>query len=206
MKKNILFLLLATFFMACTKNTSVIEGTLPSDDYDKQAVYWVPMEGDHPKPVDSTHVRKNTFRLVISAHNRNKMGVVRVRPHLRMDLQEILVFTEAGIAQVKLDSVSSATGTPLNDVLQNWKDRKRVYDTEVFTLRKEHRATGAKDYTGIKEEVENLSAAYYDDIYQIVVENKDNEAGKFIFSMHKSFFTPEQIQELGIKDEIIIIK
>jgi len=45
----------------------------------------------------------------------------------------------------------------------------------------------------MKEEYEKLSAVYRDDIFQIVVENIDNEIGKFIFSLNKSLFTPEQI-------------
>jgi len=198
--KKILFLLLAAYFTACTNNPSVIEGTLPSDDYDGQVVFWVPMEGDHPKPVDSTHVQKNTFHLVISDRNLNKMGIVRVRPHLRLALQEILVFTEAGTVQLKLDSVSSSTGTPLNDVLQDWKDRKWTYDKEVFALRKELKAAGANNDTGIKEALESMSVDYYGDIYQIVLANKNNEIGKFIFLQYKSFFTPEQVQELGIEE------
>jgi hypothetical protein len=197
--KNILFLLFAICITACTNNTSVIKGTLPSDSYDNEWVYWVPMEGTSAKTVDSTRIRKNAFRLAISAHNRNKTGIVRVKPLLRFALQDILVFTEAGTVHVKLDSVSSAAGTPLNEVLQNWKDKKRTYDKEIYALRKKRRATGANDETGIKEEIEKVSATYYNDTYQIIVENKANEVGKFLYSLHKSFFTPEQIRELGIE-------
>ena len=186
------------FLSACTNHSTVIEGTLPSDRYNNEMVYWVPVEGNHPKPVDSTRINKNTFHLIISAHNRDKMGIVRVKPLLRLALQDILVFTEKGTVQVKLDSNSSATGTPLNDVLQNWKDRKQIYDKEAYALRKKYKTIGANDKNGIKEEFENISAAYQDDIYQIIVENKDNEVGKFIYSLHKSLFTPEQINEVGM--------
>ena len=198
--KKIFFLLFVIGFTACTNHGSVIEGMLPNDNYDKEVVYWVPMEGEHPKPVDSTHINKNTFRIVISEHNQNKMGIIRVRPLFRLDLQELLVFTEKGIVKVKLDSLSSAAGTPLNEVLQRWKDRKQTYDKEIYTLRKKYRNAGANDVTGIKEEMENVSAAYYDDIYQILVENKDNEVGKFIYSIHKSKFSLEQIGELGMEE------
>ena len=198
--KNIQFLLFALCFTACTKHSSVIEGTLPNDNYDSEAVYWVPMEGEHPKPVDSTHIDKNTFRLVISEHNRNKMGIIRVRPILRWGLQEILVFTETGTVQVKLDTISSAAGTPLNEVLQHWKDRKQMCDREVYALRKKRKAAGVNDEAGIKDEIEKVFAAYYDDMFQVIVENKDNEVGKFIYSLHKSKFTPEQIQESGMEE------
>jgi len=196
--KNILFLIFFVSLAACTnpKQSCVIEGALPSDDYDNEAVYWVPMEGDHPKPVDSTRIHKNTFRIVISDHNLNKTGVVRLKPILRLALQEILVYTERGTVNVKLDSISSASGTPLNDVFQKWKDRKYTYDRERYEIRKNNKNT--LDQDEIKEKNEKLRDAYLDDIYLIIYENKDNDAGKFILSIHKSSFTPEQIKEMGM--------
>ena len=191
--KYSLFLLFAVCITACINNTLVIEGKLPSDNYDNEWVYWVPMKGASAETVDSACIHKDAFRIILSAHNRNKMGVVRVRHQLRSALQDIIVFAETGTLQLKLDSVSSATGTPLNEALQNWKDRKRKYDREIYVLKQKRKAADANDEAGIKEAIENASAVYYNDIFQIVVENKDNEVGKFIFSLSKSSFTPEQI-------------
>ena len=196
--KKLLFLLFVICFAACTNQSSVIEGTLPSDKYDQQVVYWVPMEGEHPKPVDSTFIHNNTFCLTISPHNRGKMGIVRVNYQVRFGLQDVLVFTEPGTVQVKLDSISSATGTPLNDVLQSWKDKKMIYDMEAYASRKKYKTADANDEDRIKEEFENVVTAYRDDVFQVVFENKDNEVGKFIYSLNKSSFTPEQIEKLGI--------
>ena len=190
------FLLITVFFTACTSPNSVIEGTLPSDKYDRQVVFWVPMEGEHPRPVDSTHIQNNTFRLVISPHNLNKMGIVRVRPHLRLALQDILVFSEEGTIHVHLDSLSRATGTPLNETLQYWKDRKRTYDVDIYMLRRKYRDASENEQPSISSEMENTSAEYYNDVYQIVVENRDNEIGKFIYSLHKGRFTQEQNEKL----------
>ena len=194
--KKLLFLFFVICFAACTNQSTVIEGTLPSGKYDKQVVYWVPMEGEHPKPVDSTYIDNNTFRLVISPHNRGKMGIVRVNYQVRFGLQDILVFTEPGTVQVKLDSISSATGTPLNDALQSWKDRKMMYDEEAYALKKKYDMVDANDEDKIKEEFESASIAYRDDVFQVILENKDNEVGKFIYSLNKSTFTPEQIDKL----------
>ena len=186
------YLLIAMLLAACTNRSSVVEGTLPSDSYHDECVYWVPLKGASSKTVDSTLICKNRFRLVISDHNLNKMGIIRVRPQLRLALQEIIVFAEEGTVKVKFDSISSASGTPLNDVLQIWKDRKRTHDQESYVLRKKRNAKDA-NVEEIKEEYEKISAVYRDDIFQIVVENKDNEIGKLIFSLNKSLFTPEQI-------------
>jgi hypothetical protein len=199
--KNFLFLIFIIFIAACTKQGAVIEGTLSSDRFDNETVYWVPMEGAHPKPVDSTRIHKNTFRIVISDHNLNKMGIVRVKPVLRLALQDILVFTETGTVQVHLDSISRATGSPLNETLQYWKDRKQAYDMKFYASRKKMRTASEDEKAVIKTEVENESTGYHDEIFQIVVENKDNEVGKFIYSLYKARFTPEQIQKLGMDGE-----
>ena len=46
--------------------------------------------------------------------------------------------------------------------------------------------------------MENVSTAYHNDIYQLVIDNNENEAGKFIYSLHKDRFTPEQTEALSI--------
>ena len=184
-------LLLAT---ACANSPSVIiEGALPDNKYDNEWVYWVPVDGTSARTVDSIRIHNDSFKLVISAHNHHKMGFVRVRPALRLALQEIIVLAEAGTVQVRLDSISSATGTPLNEVLQNWKNRRLVYDTEVYSIKKNTLTANVNDSQEIKEAIDNATAAYYNDIYQIILDNKENAAGRFIYSLHKSFYSPEQI-------------
>ena len=199
--KKILLLFFLVCAGACTRQSAVIEGTLSSDKFDNEWVYWVPFEGVTSKTVDSTLIQKNMFRLVVSEHNLNKAGIIRVRPVLRIALQDILVVTETGTVHVHLDSLSRATGTPLNDVLQYWKDLKYTYDKEVYVMRKALGAADENDKTEIQEEFEILSAAYREDIYQVVAENKDNMVGKLIFSLQKTIFTPEQIEELAIENE-----
>lgn len=180
------------FFLSCTSQHSVIEGTLPDDQYDNETVYWVPFTDASPQTVDSTHIRKNTFRLEVSKYNRNKMGIVRVKPHFRPFLQEILVFTEAGTVQVKLDTFSSASGTPLNGTLQNWKNRKRQFDREVSALRVKQQSAATGDEAMIRAEIEQATDSYYDDVFQMVWNNQNNEIGKFIYMQHKTSFTTKQ--------------
>ena len=188
---SVIVLLLAS----CTKRGTIVEGTMPSDIYDNEIVYWVPFEGASSKTVDSTRIKGDKFRMVISDHNFNKIGIIRVRPVLRLGLQDIVVFAEAGrTVQVKLDSISSASGTPQNDALQLWKNRKHKHDKDLSPLRRSRRAADETEKERINEEMEKITAVYYDDVYQIILKNKDNEVGKFIYSRHnKSSFTPEQI-------------
>ena len=197
--KFLTYYLALLLFTACA-NRSVIEGALPSDRYDKQVVYWVPMEGASSKTVDSTHINKNTFRLVISAHNQNKLGIIRVRPQFRLALQEIVVFTEAGTVQVKLDSISSSSGIPLNEVLQHWKDRRMAYNLQCRAFNQRFKIADANEAIEIQREFEKADSAYHSDVFRMIVENKDNAVGKFIYSRYKSFFTAEQIEELKMNN------
>jgi len=187
-------------FTTCTNRSTVIEGALPSDRYDKQVVYWVPMEGASSKTVDSTHIKKNSFRLVISAHNQNKLGIIRVRPQFRLALQEVVVFTEVGTVQVKLDSISSSSGTPFNEVIQYWKDRRMAFNRQCRSFNQRSKIADANEASEIQREFEKADSTYHSDIFQLIDKNKDNAVGKFIYSRYKSFFTEEQKEELKMNN------
>ena len=112
--------------------TFVIEGRLPAERYDSACLYLVPMQGPHPRPVDSTFVaRDGSFRF---EGNIEQMAVLRLDYHRRMGIQDLLVVTEPGVTHVILDSVSSSCGTLQNDSLQAFKDRMEYYNKQVGML------------------------------------------------------------------------
>jgi len=191
----LLFLLFLPFLPSCTHPTTIIEGTLPNQNYHNEWVYWTPYKDPSAKTVDSARINDDKFRIKLSVHNQNKMGFVRVKPVLRLALQEIIVYSEAGgTIQVKLDSVSNASGTPLNDVLQEWKNSRQEYDRETAALRRKNRDNKTEE---INKAIENAFLTYRENVYRIVHNNKNNEAGKFIFSLQQSLFTPEQVQDFN---------
>ena len=193
-----LSILYSIVLMSCTSRNAVIEGVLPNDSYDNEWVYWVPYQGATSETVDSARVSKNAFRITISDYNLNKMGFVRLRPLLRLEMQEIIVYTEVGTTFLRLDSISSASGTPLNVVLQSWKDRKHQYDRDVSAFYRQLRDEDVIDKEDINKAIENAFKDYCNDVFKVVAVNKNNDAGKFIYSLHKQFFTTEQINELGL--------
>lgn len=96
-----------------------IMGQLPAERYDSACLYLVPMEGPHPRPVDSVFIGKDgKFEFT---GNVEQMAVLRLSWHQRYGIQDLLVVTEPGLTHVTLDSVSSSYGTPQNDALQQWK-------------------------------------------------------------------------------------
>lgn len=131
--KKILFFVsaLLALSVSCSDNRQtaleadefLIEGHLPAEKYDSAILYLVPMQGPQPRPVDSVFVKKDgsfSFR-----GNVEQMAVLRLELRRRYGIQDLLVVTEPGRTTVVLDSISSSSGTPQNNALQQWKDHQQ---------------------------------------------------------------------------------
>lgn len=118
---------------ACQPNVPEyhIEGSLPSARYDGEWIYLVPMENASQENIDSTRIVDARFSF---RGTKEEMKVLRMRVPLRLKLQELLVVTEPGVTSVRIDSISSASGTPQNDALQQWKEHKQRTDREANLL------------------------------------------------------------------------
>jgi hypothetical protein len=172
MMRICIYCLLPVCILSCNRQLAIIEGSLPDTSYDGELVYLVPVKGATVDNVDSTYISRGAFRFesAIGKGGRD-VCIIRTRPLLRLKLQELIVIKEAGRLQVKLDSVSSASGTALNDSLQLWKEQKEQ---------------AGSDYAGYT--------------FRFVMHNKANAAGRFVYELSKYLFTPEQRQELQMPD------
>jgi|SRR5574344_7220 hypothetical protein len=120
--KKILLFIIAALLVSCTchlKPRFTINGVVPSNKYDGNKVYLVPVKGDNPSNVDSTIISNGKFSF---EGDTERVSIIRVKPALRFELQDLLVVTEKGTTTVKLDSNSTSTGTQQNEQLQQWKD------------------------------------------------------------------------------------
>jgi len=182
--KQFLPLFLIICLIGCSKNESVIEGKVPNASYDNEIVYLVPVKNPTKKTVDSTLIRDGSFRFNVKPKKQNQIYIIRVKPLLRLKLQEILVIPEPGTIQVDLDLRSSASGTPLNQTLQQWKERKEVLDSAYYALYREFR----KEIDEMKknqlqtqmDQTLNESRAYADSLAE---KNKENVLGRFLQSL-----------------------
>ena len=183
--RNVALLFLFVCF-SCTGNKSVIEGNVPNASYDKEIVYLVPVKNASSKTVDSTVIRNSRFQFKIKSEKQNQIFIVRVKPILRLDLQDLLVVTEPGAVYVNLNKTSSSSGTPLNIVLQQWKEKKFVADSTYYTLNRQYnKETGESEKAQLQSELDNIKKEYktYED--SLVEKNKDNAVGQFIRSLHQ---------------------
>lgn len=187
------FALLCLF--ACQSNDSkyIIEGTLPSTQQDGEWIYLAPMENASIENIDSTRIENARFSFQGTGE---EMKVLRMRILLRLKFQELLVVTEPGVTSVRIDSISSASGTPQNDALQHWKDRKQEADGESYALWTALKTCSPEDSIRIKQAWDSLRIETQAFNYTFMKEHINQTVGKFLYKMIKPSLTEEQRKEL----------
>lgn len=184
-----------------TPGNFVIEGTLPANRYDSACLYLVPMQGPHPRPVDSVFVNADgKFRF---EGNVEQMAVLRLAMRQRYGVQDLLVCTEPGLTKVVLDSISTCIeGTPQNQILQQWKDRMQQYSADNVKLAQLRNA-------GAPEEVvtsfsDSIREAMGNDLYDLLMSQGRQTATIFINKMRNGKIDSLRVAELNelLKDTI----
>ena len=183
--KFLLLSFLLISFAACTGNESVIEGRVPDANYENEKVYLVPVKDASSKTVDSTLIREGRFQFKLKPGKQNRIFIVRVKPLLRLNLQDILIFSEPGTVYVSMDKNSSSSGTPLNQTLQQWKEKKHASDSTRYVLyRKYKEETDESEKARLQSEIEEVNTDYRNFADSLAERNKDNAVGQFIRSLN----------------------
>ncbi|MBP7359144.1 MAG: DUF4369 domain-containing protein [Prevotella sp.] len=183
MKKALLFFASILIISCASNNTNkfVINGTVPSNKYDGEKVYLVPVINDNPSNVDSTIISNGKFTF---KGDTERVSIIRLRPILRLKLQELLVITEKGIITVKLDTNSIGGGTPQNKLMQQWKDA--IMNSNLYFAKMQKAKTKGKKGTDLENAINKANSAkeYADSItLRIIHSDKKSTISKFISSM-----------------------
>ena len=183
--KFLLLSFLLISFAACAGNESIIEGQVPDASYDNEWVYLVPVKDASSKTVDSIRIRESRFQFKLKPGKQNRMFILRVKPVLRFNLQDILVISEPGTVYVNMDKNSSSSGTPLNQTLQQWKEKKHASDSTRYVLyRKYKEETDESEKARLQSEIEEVNTDYRNYADSLAERNKDNAVGQFIRSLN----------------------
>ncbi len=196
--KNSVFVLFLFLISCQSRNKFTIVGQLPDKTYDGELIYLVPMENASKERVDSTFIKNGSFRFEGFTKN-PEMYVIRAKPVLRYNLEELLVVREAGKMNVKLDKSSSVHGTALNDSLQYWKERKMKFDLIDADLIKQYRDASDSVKQDLKQRADMLNIDATNFHFNFVLNNKENAVGQFVQKMIGSAFNNEQKQKLNVK-------
>lgn len=184
-----------------TPGNFVIEGTLPANRYDSACLYLVPMQGPHPRPVDSVFIKADgKFRF---EGNVEQMAALRLSMSQRYGIQDLLVCTEPGLTRVVLDSVSNCIeGTPQNMILQQWKERIQQYSIDNAKLRQFSKA-GAPDEV-VNHYSDSIREAMGNDLYDLLMSQGRKTVTIFINKMRNGKIDSTRVAELDelLKDTI----
>ena len=185
MNSKLLIIPLLVFLLgSCTDHrTYEIEGTLPDEKYNGEYVFLVPLDGVMPRIIDSLQVSDQSF-VFKGKTDSAQVKIIRMRPQLRLDIQELLVVVEPGNIRVRLDTVSSAGGTPQNEILQAWKEVKTEADQTLYLLRRMHQSvTDGENGARILEQWEQVQEKFREYSMKCIEENREAAVGRFILDM-----------------------
>jgi len=192
------YLLLFFVLVGChPDNHFAIEGNLPDKQYDGENMYLAPMENYSLDRVDSALITNGHFKFEGVA-DEAELFVLRAKPILRLRLQELLVVKESGKIVVKLDEISSASGTPLNDSIQKWKVAKIRFEKNYSEFSEQYQRADSSTRTLIKHRADSAFLKDIDFHFNFVKNNRDNVVGKMILRIMGGSFSKEQKKELGI--------
>jgi len=120
MKNLTVFCVIIYLLLGCSTDVMVINGVVPAT-YNGQTVFLVPRPDPVPGNVDSMKVSNGRFSFRVEADS-IRVCDITISRKARAHVEKLLIVVEPGKLDVKIDTVSSSNGTPLNDELQLWKE------------------------------------------------------------------------------------
>ena len=188
--------------LTATSDTAfVIEGTVEHIDdiiFPAGAKIWlVPFFGPHPRPVDSCIVEPDgKFRF---EGNNELFATIRLSAKVRYGYQDLLVVTQPGTIHATIGAVSTGSGTPMNDALEDWKHHIEDYRTAMYECVQQLRS-GAIDSASYKINTEKLNTEAGAYVYEFLHSHGSNTLTRALNTIRFGKLTDEQKAEL---DELL---
>lgn len=155
--------LVAIGFIGCKKsNVCQIHGTVVGEQYEGKRIFLVPFSGPATaETVDSVEIKDGKFEFTPDSM---QMYKILLDYHYRFGTQPLIVIAEPGDIQVKIDTISSAVGTPQNDSLQIWKEltekHRREYGALNRLVRAKQQQKDSVEAAQIQEQAKAVHLAY----------------------------------------------
>lgn len=187
MRKHLLLvftiLLLTT---SCNKNqTFRIEGRVINPEFFGSKVYLVALDAPVTKNVDSTIVENGQFTFEIKADSFSAK-ILRIPSKYPLFVEDLVVIPEQGKIDVVLDTVSRGNGTRLNNIMQQWKERKHIHDSIMWDLHIRSKAENiVKPVSDSLLKVsEKMNELFLSDNICLINENLYNGIGLLIYKIY----------------------
>lgn len=168
-----------------------IYGKMSDLSCDSTKIYLVPAVGPQTRErVDSAYIQKGTFHF---EGDEERICILRLGFKRRMDHQELLIVTEPGEIHAFIGEVSSASGTPQNNRLQQWKEYRERLMAEVRGYldrwRESHTPADSLRYRQVYDSLQKAQKEY---TYAFLKEEGNTTLGRFFYRNHRGSFTEEQ--------------
>lgn len=177
-----LFTALASIILvACHDDrTFSIEGSIYGGrNFEDQTIYLVPFSGGNSGSVDSATIHDSRFVFRGEAAQ-DEVCIIRMRPMMRLFVEEVILVREPGHIHVKLSETSSAMGTPLNDSLQAWRNYKQGLDVQLEDIKKRMRRATPSQLHALQESQDSIKALFDKHNRVSAALNNNNAFGYFL--------------------------
>lgn len=186
--RNFFLLITAIFFLVTScKETPVfrIDGKVPARIFAGSKVYLVALDAPITKNVDSTIVENETFSFEIDADS-FAVKILRIPAKFPDIIEDLVVIPEPGTITVVLDSVSHGYGTRLNNILQNWKEKKHFHDSLQWDIVQQRNLAGIDQakIDSLTALSEKKSESMLSDNINMLNENLFNGIGLLIYKLY----------------------
>jgi hypothetical protein len=179
MRKCVIIIITLMTLVSCSKNkTCVIEGVLyGGGKFEGEWIYLESFVGTSDTR-DSAVIHDGRFRFEGTVEE-DEVCILRMRPMMRLFIQELIFIREPGHVRTLLSKVSSVKGTPQNDSLQNWNVHKQKVDEQFQFLSKKMKKAEGEEYTKLTQQYDSLKLAF-DEYNEAVVSRNNNAFGNYI--------------------------
>ncbi|MDR1744114.1 MAG: AhpC/TSA family protein [Dysgonamonadaceae bacterium] len=189
----LLFAAVAVLFSCQKKNEYTINGTVVDPDYEGDTIYVQKIGENEFVTVDTVVIKNGSFTLKGTADSTylRFFALSKSKPSLP-------VLVEPGVIKVTFDSLSSVSGTPVNDAYNTFKGEVAGLEKKISAVIKEYNRAEAEgkdtdsieqSYDTIVEEITRLS-------FEFAKENIHNELGEYVFLSSAGMFKTGQQKEL----------
>ncbi|MCD7976005.1 MAG: hypothetical protein LUG51_02170 [Tannerellaceae bacterium] len=125
-----------------------------------------------------------------------EIKIIRVKHLLRQELQSLLIVIEKGQINILLASISSASGTKQNDLLQQWKEKREDINKRMGNLQNSMQGRELREQKIIKQNMQLMQAEYRDYNFEFIKKYRNTIVGQFVYENMKNSLSPEQQKEL----------
>lgn len=182
MKPIAYIFLTATLLIACNSNQDkyIIEGSLYGGrSFEGETIYLVPFENPDRGDIDSAIVTDGHFVFEGTAA-KPEICILRMRPMMRLFIEEQILVKEPGHIYSQLSKQSSAKGTAMNDSLQAWKTLKAQVADNIKQINKQIKnSTDINDINRLTQQRDSLRTAFDQTTLETMRRN-DNIFGQFL--------------------------